>query len=753
MKKTITFVFIVFFNHALFAQIVKIDSLKKVLVNATDTARVNILNELSTQYSGLYSYTESDTSLIAAQHYADKALALARKNNFIKGIANALFNSAVNTDKSPTENKQVALTAYQAALPYLKQSNNEIGVATCMQGIAESYHTIGELEQAILYFDSVTQIVQRSGDISWSVYTTAMKGHCYFDMGNYRDAYEIGTSALKLAERTNDTHNICIALSHLENLYLGAGLPQTAIEYMHKILRYYPSALTNVQGNLPWEVYWVMIKGGEAFLQLNELDSALKISKSAPEDARNPDNYLFYGHLYTAQHQYNSALSFFTKGLEVETQSGHLIGIARHANELGRIYSILDKFNLAIKYANDALISGKKMHALLEMKNAVGTLLDIYTKTKNYKQIYNYSQLFKSLNDSLASDEYRRKLSLVQIQNELDNEKQQAVLLGKENELKQQQLSKAALARKFFIAGITAVLLIAVIIFRSYRHKQKANIALQHQKEKVESTLQELKSTQSQLIQSEKMASLGELTAGIAHEIQNPLNFVNNFSDVSTELIDEMNTEIDNGNLNNAKLLAQDLKQNLEKINHHGKRAGDIVKGMLQHSRSSSGQKEPTDINALADEYLRLAYHGLRAKDKSFNAAMKTDFDDSLGKINLIPQDIGRVILNLITNAFYVVDEKKKSGIENYEPTVSVSTKKIKGNAEIRVSDNGNGVPQKVLDKIFQPFFTTKPTGQGTGLGLSLSYDIVKAHGGELTVETKEGVGSVFIISLPVSKS
>jgi signal transduction histidine kinase len=246
------------------------------------------------------------------------------------------------------------------------------------------------------------------------------------------------------------------------------------------------------------------------------------------------------------------------------------------------------------------------------------------------------------------------------------------------------------------------------------------------------------------------MASLGELTAGIAHEIQNPLNFVNNFSEVSTELVDEMNEEIDKGNLTDAKEIANDLKQNLEKINHHGKRADAIVKGMLQHSSSGTGKKEPTDINKLADEYLRLAYHGLRAKDKSFNATMKTDYDESIGSINIIPQDIGRVILNLITNAFYVVDEKKKSGIENYEPTVSVSSRKNNGKVEIKVADNGNGIPQKILDKIFQPFFTTKPTGQGTGLGLSLSYDIVKAHGGELKVETKEGDGTEFSIILPL---
>ena len=271
------------------------------------------------------------------------------------------------------------------------------------------------------------------------------------------------------------------------------------------------------------------------------------------------------------------------------------------------------------------------------------------------------------------------------------------------------------------------------------------------QSKEIEKAYHELKTTQTQLIQSEKMASLGELTAGIAHEIQNPLNFVNNFSEVNTELIGEMQDELKTGKIDNAIAISNNIKENEQKINHHGKRADAIVKGMLQHSQSNSGVKELTDINKLTDEYLRLSYHGLRAKDKSFNATLKTDFDESIGNINIIPQDIGRVILNLITNAFYAVDEKRKSGIENFEPVVSVSTKKTNDKVEIKVSDNGNGIPQKIIDKIFQPFFTTKPTGQGTGLGLSLSYDIVKAHGGEIKVETKEGEGTTFIIQIPAN--
>ena len=268
-------------------------------------------------------------------------------------------------------------------------------------------------------------------------------------------------------------------------------------------------------------------------------------------------------------------------------------------------------------------------------------------------------------------------------------------------------------------------------------------------------SLEELKSTQSQLIQSEKMASLGELTAGIAHEIQNPLNFVNNFSDVNQELVDELQTELKSGNMEDAIAISSDIKENSEKINHHGKRADAIVKGMLQHSRQTSGQKEPTDINALADEYLRLSYHGLRAKDKTFNAEMKTDFDGTIGKINVIPQDIGRVLLNLFNNAFYAVSERQKAeggklnAERHYQPSVFVTTMKCDDKVQIVVKDNGNGIPKKIVDKIFQPFFTTKPTGEGTGLGLSLAYDIVKAHGGEIKVESKDRAGCSFIIQLP----
>jgi signal transduction histidine kinase len=339
----------------------------------------------------------------------------------------------------------------------------------------------------------------------------------------------------------------------------------------------------------------------------------------------------------------------------------------------------------------------------------------------------------------------------------LEQERLKAV--AKEMEFKNSQLLKAELERQV----------------------AERTVELTQQKEELQQTLHELKAAQEQLIHAEKMASLGELTAGIAHEIQNPLNFVNNFSELNQELIAELKEELDKGNVDEVKLLVQDIAGNEAKINHHGKRADSIVKGMLEHSRSSAGEKEPTDINALADEYLRLSYHGLRAKDKSFNADFKTEFDLTLPPVKVVPQDMGRVLLNLINNAFYACSERSKKemavdnkmgkvgnvadsvsnfnnqkisplseGVESFSPRVIVSSKKSGNKVEVSVSDNGTGIPKEIKDKIFQPFFTTKPTGVGTGLGLSLSYDIVKAHRGNLKVESKDGVGTKFTIILPL---
>ena len=453
-------------------------------------------------------------------------------------------------------------------------------------------------------------------------------------------------------------------------------------------------------------------------------------------------NNMLMGFAFADLHEYEKSNQFLH--LSVKDADSRNI-TTRSALKLSQNYLQLNNIDSALYYANyllDTLSSFGFSNYEVDLGVAYNNLYQCYIRTNKRDSAFKYAQLALRTQDSLMA---LRIKNLSDFQHLLLSENKRIEAIEDERSEK--------IARWTIFGAISFSILIGVIallLFRNVRQSRWANIRLIEQKEKLQKTLDELKSTQSQLVQSEKMASLGELTAGIAHEIQNPLNFVNNFSEVSTELVDEMKSEIIKGNYDEVNVIAEDVKQNLEKINHHGKRASDIVRGMLQHSRSSNGVKEPTDINALVDEYFRLAYHGLRAKDKTFNAAMKTDFDATICNISIIPQDIGRVILNLITNAFYVVNEKSKQGIADYAPTVSVVTKKINHQVEIRVTDNGNGIPANIVDKIFQPFFTTKPTGQGTGLGLSLSYDIVKAHGGELTVESKEGVGSEFIIQLPI---
>jgi signal transduction histidine kinase len=442
---------------------------------------------------------------------------------------------------------------------------------------------------------------------------------------------------------------------------------------------------------------------------------------------------------FISDKQYDSALIYARSGI-ASNFPGDDLGMVWTMNDLSQIFLETAQYDSSKYYAHKSVAIAAAIGFKDQLQRAYEYLSLSFHNTLKPDSAYKYLQLAVTIKDSLYSGDKRKQV--------------QGIVAREQLRLQEIEKEKIVFKNKIrvysLIAGLAILCIAAFLLYKNNRQKQKANSNLQVQKQKVENALQELKSTQQQLIQSEKMASLGELTAGIAHEIQNPLNFVNNFSEVSNELIDEMNEELNKGDIEEAKAISSDIKQNLEKINHHGKRADAIVKGMLQHSRQTAGTKEPTAINALADEYLRLAYHGLRAKDKSFNVTLKTDYDESIDNINIIPQDIGRVLLNLITNAFYVVDEKKKSGIENYEPIISVATKKINNKAEIKVSDNGNGIPKTIIDKIFQPFFTTKPTGQGTGLGLSLAYDIVKAHGGELKVETKEHEGSVFIITLPV---
>jgi signal transduction histidine kinase len=436
---------------------------------------------------------------------------------------------------------------------------------------------------------------------------------------------------------------------------------------------------------------------------------------------------------------------------------------------LAESYYKIQDYDNGLKFGLRGFELSLNQYAPLQIRASL-ILSKLYESKGEIRKAYDYLKISREIQEVFNQEDLKNRLASLEIQSVINKNKEDKAIL-EQQKLQQEQANQNQ--RRWLItiaAGLFLSLVVVYLLFRNNKNRQKANILLQKQKEeinlqkiKAENALSDLKSAEAQLIASEKLASLGALTAGIAHEIQNPLNFVNNFSEVNSELIDEMNEEIENGNLEEIKVIAKDIKENEQKIIHHGKRAETIVKGMLLHSRGSSGHKEPVDINALCDEYLRLSYHGFRAKDKSFNVEYKTDFDPNLPKINVVPQDIGRVLLNLINNAFYAAPLPPEGGFKDpnyiHKPLVVVKTSYLppsggmRGAVCVSVSDNGPGIPSSIVDKIFQPFFTTKPTGQGTGLGLSLAYDMVKAHGGEIKVETKEGKGTTFTIELPITKN
>jgi signal transduction histidine kinase len=471
---------------------------------------------------------------------------------------------------------------------------------------------------------------------------------------------------------------------------------------------------------------------GVCYLKMRHYEKAidfcarsLNISTSVG-DQKGQGNSLFHlGNIYEHSGQYDKALDHYEEALQIRSHVSDKKGEAEISLFLAELYA-KEKFSRydidkAIGLMNNVLLLGNELKANDLLSKIHYGFYKICKKNDQHEEALAHLEKYITTEKEIHNAAINKKILNLEISHGVEKSRQEAEMYKLRN------------------------IELANLYEQIKRQKEETEI----QKKNTEEALIELKATQAQLIQSEKMASLGELTAGIAHEIQNPLNFVNNFSEVNAELVDELKTELAMGNAQSADKIADSIRENEQKISHHGKRADAIVKGMLQHSRTSGGQKESTEINALVDEYWRLAYHGLRAKDKSFNAKIEADFDSTVGQLNIVPQDIGRVILNLINNAFYAVNEKQKTENDKFEPCVSVRTRRLNDKIEITVADNGNGIPEKILDKIFQPFFTTKPTGQGTGLGLSLAYDIVKAHGGEIKVESKEGAGSEFIVHLP----
>jgi signal transduction histidine kinase len=567
-------------------------------------------------------------------------------------------------------------------------------------------------------------------------------GQGYRLTGNLARALELHQKAVAIAEQSGSERVLAFALNQAGHIYKDRLENEQALKFYHAAMHYNRNAPASYS-SFPYSNL------GFVHLAIGNLDSALYYSSKAREltsynQWKSSDILIEtnIGRIYSIKGDMARAQEHFTDAIErakVLKSPRHFStvynALAEHCSRM-QMYDSAVYFNkLAVDVVQNTVLAN------LALKPA-RSLIDYY-QNKNADSTVKYWRIYAAANDSLNSTRNNQQIQMLTL--EAEQRKRDIEQAKKDSRTKWQTAS--------LIGGLLSAILILTVMARASRRRKRDH-------DKLAKAYSELRSTQQQLIQAEKMASLGELTAGIAHEIQNPLNFVNNFSEVSTELIDDMKNELKKGDTEEGLAIAEDIKQNLGKILHHGKRADAIVKGMLQHSRSSSGTKEPTDINALCDEYVRLAYHGLRAKDKSFNAQFNFNPDHAVGMVNIVRQDIGRVLLNLINNAFYAVNEKKKQLGDGFEPIVTVSTKllskqknqpisQLANELIISVADNGNGISEANRNKIFQPFFTTKPTGQGTGLGLSLSYDIVKAHGGEIKVESKEGEGSSFTILLP----
>ena len=606
---------------------------------------------------------------------------------------------------------------------------------------------------ALAYFEEMLKLARKTKQKVWEAEALSRNGYVSCLIQNYSGGLKFLLLAQNLASKRNLEREmwnpgllskknsafdarmfiLCDITNHLGLVHYFSGDYSKALQYHYAVRKLNEilndDALTSLS----------FLNMGEAFFGLGKLDSAeasfnQSIYYSDISGYKKYKGLTLYdiGRIYETRNNKEGAKKYYRLSIKtnIETESPDFEGTGYQA--LADIAKTEGDVDSLFYFSRQALNIYQTINDTLGLISANSSLSAAFDISRQTDSAYHYLKTAIALKDGLNKEGRIKSFQLAGFNEQMKLEEQKA-----------EQLRTITTIRTWsFIAGIAVLLFVSSMIYRNYRRQRK-------DKHTIEQAYAELKSTQSLLIQSEKMASLGELTAGIAHEIQNPLNFVNNFSDVNSELLEELKIEAEKGNLGGVKAIASDLVSNEQKISHHGKRADAIVKGMLQHSRTGSGAKEPSDINRLADEYVRLAYQGFRARDKSFNATFSTEFDNGLDKVNIIPQEIGRVILNLINNAFYAVNERAKQGVPGYEPTVIVGTRRLQNRIEISVKDNGNGISPSIKDKIFQPFFTTKPAGQGTGLGLSLSYDIVKAHGGELKVETKEGEGSEFIIRLP----
>jgi two-component system NtrC family sensor kinase len=700
------------------AQTTKLDS----LVNAgeklnDDSVKVSHYLELGNELLG--------SDIKNAIYYFDEAILLGNKIDYKKGLADAY--NAKGKAYAQQSYFQEAILSFQEALKNYREVNDKTGEANMLSNL----------------------------------------GSIYYMVGNSSKALELHFESLKISEEIDNKLRIGTSFNNIGTVYLKNR------NTINEALTYFKKSLEVFQGieEKP-EMAIAAMNIGEVYFLESKYDSSIYFHQIALDlcdgtiDATFPLTQL--GEIYAALGNFQKAFGFHKRALEIaerldakfeETQG--LIGLAKTQKKQ-------KNFEGAISTFEKAELLAKDIDAKDELVDVYLTLAETQALVGDYKAAFENEVNAKYVKEEIAKSSTDKMIRQLQFEFELDKKEAKIALLQKDTELNNAAVFNQRIIIFATLGGLFMFVVISIYLFRNNLSKQKANRLLQLQKEEihaqredVESAYDQLKSAQAQLIQSEKMASLGELTAGIAHEIQNPLNFVNNFSEVSRELIDDMNEELEKGDIVEAKAIAKDLKENLSKINHHGNRAGDIVKGMLEHSKTGAGKSDITDLNKLTEEFTRLAYHGMLAKDKFSVSKFSLDLDPSLPKIEAIPADLGKVVLNLVNNAFYACAERNRTienknianglaPLESYHPLVTVSTKNLGNKVQIAVKDNGSGIPDSIKEKIFQPFFTTKPTGSGTGLGLSLSYDIVKAHGGELKVESEIGKGTEFLIFLPL---
>jgi two-component system NtrC family sensor kinase len=656
-----------------------------------------------------------------------------------------------------------SVSAQQNVLDSLKRALNKTSddstTFTLLIQIGELY-TFNNASTSIYYINKAATLADRSQNSLWKAHVNYSFSQYYYVLNDYAASLNYVLNSINGLKEHQDSFLRALGTLMLASLYDENGFMNEAKVYVSQTLALLAGTHTlskldsaHFFNSKVKTVVFCNLEFSYIYQTLKNIDSALAYAEQANKiniEKQINWNYPIYhlASIYQQAGHIDTALTLFRRALSIAIKENILKDVVDNYNGIAGQLLKKNQSDSAIFYGYKAYVLQKDINYKQGALKAALLLSEAYAKKGPKDSIIKYTQMSNALKDTLFNQEKVRQVQRIAFKEKLNQQELRQNLASQ----KAQYLSRIKL---YLAIGIAAIFLaIAVLLWSVNQNKRKANALLQQEKSRVENMLQQLKATQAQLIQQEKMASLGELTAGIAHEIQNPLNFVNNFSEVNKEMIAEMKEELATGNTQQAMEIANDIEANEEKILYHGKRADAIVKGMLQHSRVSTGQRELTDINALADEYLRLSYHGLRAKDKSFNATLQTDFDTTIGKINIVPQDIGRSLLNLFNNAFYAVMQKNAStgsAGQPYEPTVSVCTKKVGDKILISVKDNGIGIAPKVVDKIFQPFFTTKPTGQGTGLGLSLSYDIVKAHEGSLEVTSTEGVGSEFKVLLPSS--